>query len=313
MSGVARVSMPADWTASLPRRHRVTEAAAWALAACVVGGLFAGVVLAAQWLDARAGAAGVAPFATPIDLPPLAPAPAATAASDPAPDQPPVGPADPPDQMPPPDARPRAPAVTDAAVAPAAPPLAPRLASVAELPPDRLAPPPPVPDRVVAPPEVPAIRPMRRPAAPPDVEPVAQPVARPAAEPARTPNPTAARPAAPTRPAPQAATDGRVEEAASSGQVRDLKASWGAAIRKRIERRKSYPASAQGASGTVGLLLTVTRGGALQGVSVARSSGTAALDAAAVRAVTAAGRFPAAPAALVEPHYSLALSVTFSR
>jgi protein TonB len=56
--------------------------------------------------------------------------------------------------------------------------------------------------------------------------------------------------------------------------------------------------AADGASGTVTVRLTVTRSGALADLSIAASSGNAALDEAALKAVRAAGRFPAAPEGL---------------
>lgn len=73
------------------------------------------------------------------------------------------------------------------------------------------------------------------------------------------------------------------------------KAEWGAAIRARIERRKAYPAAANGAKGKVVLRLRVAADGRLVQVGIAKSSGSTALDNAAVSAVKSAGRFPKAP------------------
>ncbi|MCU0815176.1 MAG: TonB family protein [Cypionkella sp.] len=99
----------------------------------------------------------------------------------------------------------------------------------------------------------------------------------------------------------------------SKAAIIDLRAEWGAKIRARIESRKRYPAGAGRATGTVTLRLTISRAGALTGVSVAGPSGHAALDEAALRAVRAAGKFPAAPAGLAEASYSFTLPMTFSR
>ena len=85
-------------------------------------------------------------------------------------------------------------------------------------------------------------------------------------------------------------------------------AEWGAAIRARIERRKSYPVEAKGKAGKVTLRLVVGPDGRLSSVAVAKSSGSAALDAAALRAVKVAGRFPRAPAGLGTGSFSLPIT-----
>jgi protein TonB len=83
---------------------------------------------------------------------------------------------------------------------------------------------------------------------------------------------------------------------------------WQSVIRSRIERRKRAPRGA--GEGTVTLLITVANSGALQGVSVSRSSGISALDNAAVAAVRSA-RFPAAPAELRDPVFRFQLPMRF--
>ncbi len=111
-----------------------------------------------------------------------------------------------------------------------------------------------------------------------------------------------------------AGTGGNAEAATlSQSKVSDLKASWGAKIRARIERRKEYPAKADGASGKVALALVIGRDGRLISVKVARSSGHAVLDQAALKAVERAGRFPAAPKGLTEGSYAFALSIGFKK
>jgi protein TonB len=59
--------------------------------------------------------------------------------------------------------------------------------------------------------------------------------------------------------------------------------------------------------------LVVGRDGRLQGVSLAASSGSAALDRAAIEAVRRAGRFPPAPAGLDRAAYTFAVPMTFRR
>lgn len=99
----------------------------------------------------------------------------------------------------------------------------------------------------------------------------------------------------------------------SAGQIQNLTAQWGAKLRRKVERRKRYPSAARRASGTVLVRLTVGRDGSLRGVALARSSGNAALDQAAVRAVQSAGRFPPAPKGLSKPSYSFTLPMQFNR
>jgi protein TonB len=111
-----------------------------------------------------------------------------------------------------------------------------------------------------------------------------------------------------------AGDDGQAEAPSlSQGRIDDLAANWGAKIRARIEKRKRYPLAADGASGTVTVRLTITRSGALADLSIAASSGNAALDEAAIKAVRAAGRFPAAPEGLPEDSTTFTLPMRFAR
>ena len=126
-----------------------------------------------------------------------------------------------------------------------------------------------------------------------------------------------------SRPAQKAAGKGKAQAAGTTGQAaaatadgaktQALAAQWGAAIRARIERRKTYPASAGRAAGTVTLRLQVGADGRLAGVAVVTSSGNAALDAAAIRAVKSAGRLPKAPAGLGTSPASFTLPLRFER
>ncbi len=154
-------------------------------------------------------------------------------------------------------------------------------------------------------------------------------------QPSQPPDPAAARPPPPPAPEPAArrvdkprpaAPDSAAQRAAGSGggasagaarqgtatlskaRRDDLMASWGSAIRARIERRKRAPRG--GGSGTVMLRLAVSSNGELAGVSVIRSSGQPALDESALRAVTSA-RFPKAPSGLPRGAHAFTLPVTF--
>ena len=229
-----------------------------------------------------------------------------------------------PDLPPPP--RTRAASDVVPVITPAAPPTAT---------PHRAEPAPSFPVALPAPPPVPA--PQRQDAPPSQATAVPAPEAVALSSPAK-PKARHAQPAAPTKPAASAKPAGTMKPSAplpaqkaagagggalagkggsgaaaslSAGRSDDLRAAWVATIRTRIERHKAHPPAARGASGTVGLRLTISRSGQLAGVKVAKSSGHAALDAAALRAVTAAGAFPPAPQGLADPQYVFALSMKF--
>jgi periplasmic protein TonB len=147
------------------------------------------------------------------------------------------------------------------------------------------------------PPPLPTLRPKARPvlrvADTPPADPPAQ--SAPVTQPKPAGSGTAAQVATGSGGGTQAGDAGQASAAGVSGAaVADLKAEWGAGIRARIERKKRYPAGTT-ATGAVKLRLTVGADGQLQGLSVLQSSGDAALDAAAVKAVKAAGRFARAP------------------
>ena len=233
-----------------------------------------------------------------------------------------------PSMMPPPDrAGHRTPQVrqqTDATVMP------PPLASVLALP-ELTSPPPdtvPLADSSSSPaPPARAVDAIAEPVDAPQTPPATRPKARPD-RPAPSAKQAAARasdvaPPAPAQAAEQAAGSGQAEQA---GQARadhtaartttrqtDLIAQWGASIRNRVERRKTYPAAAGRAQGRVLLTLTVHQNGQLLDVSLRASSGNTALDGAAIRAVKAAGRFPVAPSGLTAQQYSFSLPVSFAR
>lgn len=133
--------------------------------------------------------------------------------------------------------------------------------------------------------------------------------------------PEAAAPSAPAQPSQTAAAVGAPEPAAAGsgsggepalGVLRALEAEWGAAILSRIARQQRYPAGDHG-SGTARVTLTVSRDGRLRDLRLAASSGSAALDRAALEAVRRAGRFPAAPRELDDGVYVFAVPMTFRR
>lgn len=217
-----------------------------------------------------------------------------------------------------------APALRPLGMAPPPAEVAPDVAALSAAPPD--------PRVAVLLPELAAPQPS--PAGVPVARPAADPVAQTAPPPPETPDHADARPvapeAAPALPEPAAkppaaapkakqkpaspAGDGGAAETtrAKSAGAADARDGWLSAIRARVERRKAYPVAAGGAEGRVTLQLTVDRAGRLKSVGVARSSGNPMLDAAALRAVKSAGRFPRAPGAVTEAAVTFRLPLRFS-
>jgi protein TonB len=268
--------------------------------------------LVAEW--DRPPEVAPAPASAPVNVPDPSPAGAAA----------PVAPATaPPPLVPETPVRPPVPAES-----PALPDVAPPASISLPAPAPRVPEPPPAPDAAPdAPPAppVPGLRPKPRPD--PRPEPAAKPAPKPAkpakpAQPAAT-APDPAKPPKPAKPAKVAAAaakpgaaatgtgTGNAAKAAPSDKA--LVKTWGAAIRARVEARKAYPPAAKGATGTTTLSLTVSTAGRLLSVSVAKSSGNRALDAAAIKAAKSAGRFPAAPKGIGSGTHRFTLPLTFTR
>uniref|UniRef100_UPI003568F4A3 TonB family protein n=1 Tax=Rhodosalinus sp. TaxID=2047741 RepID=UPI003568F4A3 len=106
-----------------------------------------------------------------------------------------------------------------------------------------------------------------------------------------------------------AAGTGQGSEALGAGARQQLMAAWGGRIVSHLERAKRYPRGAR-ADGVVRLRLTVSHTGELAGVTVARSSGTARLDRAAVEAARRA-RLPEAPEKMPAGTYPFTLAMRF--
>ena len=156
-------------------------------------------------------------------------------------------------------------------------------------------------------------------------EPVAKPEPQPRPRPKREPEPQQARKAQQAsagRAGQRAAGSGGGAQAgqasnsaaatAQAGQQARLQTVWGAKIRARIERRKRYPSGASGSGRTV-VRLTVSRTGQLLNYRIAKSSGSAAFDQAALTAVARAGKFPAAPKKLGLSQLTFNLPMNFSK
>jgi protein TonB len=164
------------------------------------------------------------------------------------------------------------------------------------------------------------VKPVLRPKIPPRAVVKPQPVRK------STPAP-APKKSVPVKPkASQASAASQTQKAAGSGgttsagnsnssaaTARQTKAAatalsrWYSSIRAQVERRKR---GGKG-SGTVGLRVTVGRTGALQSVSVGKSSGNSSLDGLALNAVKSAGRFARAPKSATNASYHIAFSMVF--
>lgn len=166
------------------------------------------------------------------------------------------------------------------------------------------APPPPPPAPKPKPEPAPEPKPRPRPAPKP------QPEAPQARKAAQTSAGRAEQKAAGAGGGAQAGQAGGAQAAtADAGRQAKLQNVWGAKIRARVARRTPRGKG----SGTVLVHLTVARSGQLLGSRIARSSGNAALDQAAMTAVRRAGRFPAAPKKLTLSQMSFTLPIRFSR
>ena len=173
-------------------------------------------------------------------------------------------------------------------------------------------PPVPMPEPVAQKPAAPAPTAVKPKAAAPVAEapPETKPVTRTAkAEVPAKPVQKAAEPAAAPAPQPVAQSAAKSDPAASAGEAKALKADWGSKVRARINRKVALPADS--APGTVKVRLEIAASGALLAVGIAQSSGQAALDAAALKAVKSAAPFARAPKGLSEPSYSFSLPITF--
>ena len=177
-------------------------------------------------------------------------------------------------------------------------------------------PPPPVPDPMPEPvaqkPAAPAPKAIKPKASAPVAE--APPETKPETKTAKAEVPAkpvqkAAEPAAAPAPQPAAQSAAKSDPAASAGEAKALKADWGSKVRARINRKVALPADS--APGTVKVRLEIAASGALLAVGIAQSSGQAALDAAALKAVKSAAPFARAPKGLSEPSYSFSLPITF--
>lgn len=137
---------------------------------------------------------------------------------------------------------------------------------------------------------------------------------RPTPRPEKTPAPAVSRQVAAG--AGDGGTRGSVPQATgskpSSAARKAAASAWAAAIERSIARHRAYPRGARD-EGRVRVAMVILANGRLADVSVARSSGSAALDKAAVAAVRRAAPFPAAPEVLTDEWYNVGQWIAFER
>jgi protein TonB len=282
------------------------EFALWASAAVIIVSAHAGSVWALNRMQPQEQAAAeAAPVAVMIDLAPEVVAPNAT-----------------PDEMvdllesietaaletPPEEVKPTE-----------TPPLEPVPVEAEQQPPVEPAPVEPVVEEVI-PETIPDLLPevAMAPVARPDVvEPLPEPKPKPKPKPVRKAPPKVERKAPPpsvsrqvtAKPAPKAAAPRPVEGGASNGVS---PARWQSRVNAHLNRHKRFPGGERG-EGTVSVRFTIDSLGRVLGASVSRSSGSAALDQAALDMVRRASPVPAPPPAIAKSHMSLNVPVRFSR
>jgi len=79
-----------------------------------------------------------------------------------------------------------------------------------------------------------------------------------------------------------------------------------------LERYKRYPLQARGEQGEATLALTIDRQGRLLSSRIARSAGSAVLDAAALAMLLRAQPFPAPPAGIMDEQLSITVPIRYS-
>jgi protein TonB len=282
------------------------ERTLWTVAALVVAGLHVG--LAAGYLLLRAAPLGraEAPAFDVVFTPAVVSEPAAPAQEAPAAE--PTPPVEPPQDEP----LKQEPVAREAVAEPAPQPqpdpepqvtaqpepVPEVIASPEPMPQVALAPEPPRADDVVLPPPAPpkpieAKPPEPKPAPPPErVErkPVEKKEAREKAE--KKPAPPKPAAAAPSRPSRVASAPNPGEDSVGS---REGQASWNAEVVAHIRRHVAYPSDGNGASGTAMVSVVIDRNGRLLSRRLSRSSGSPALDRAALSIIDRAAPFPRFP------------------
>ncbi|MGJ5069490.1 TonB family protein [Bradyrhizobium oligotrophicum] len=289
------------------------ERTLWTIAALVVAALHVGLAVGYLLLRPAPQGRAQAPAFDVVFTPAVVSEPAPTAQDAPA--------SEPPPAEPPKEEQVKDEPVAREAVAEPVPPAPsepePQVVAQPDLEPDvipspepapqvALAPEPPRADDVVLPPPPPP-KPIE--AKPPEPKPVPVPerVERKPVEKKETKK--AERKSASAKPAAApAARPSRVASAPNPGDdsvgAREGQASWNAEVVAQIRRAAAYPSDGNGASGTVMLNVVIDRNGRLLSRRLAGSSGSPALDRAALGIIERAAPFPRFPPAMAQAQVS---------
>ncbi|WP_315750377.1 MULTISPECIES: TonB family protein [unclassified Bradyrhizobium] len=281
------------------------ERTLWTIAALVVGGLHVGLAVGYLLLRPAPQGRAQAPAFDVVFTPAVVSEPAPTAQDAPASEPPPV---EPPKDEPVKDDPVAREAVAEPVPAPSEPEPVPDVVPSPEPAPQvALAPEPPRADDVVLPPPPPP-KPIE--AKPPEPKPVPVPerVERKPVEKKETKERAERKPASPKPAAAPAARPSRVASAPNPGEdsvgAREGQASWNAEVVAQIRRAAAYPSDGNGASGTVMLNVVIDRNGRLLSRRLAGSSGSPALDRAAMGIIERAAPFPRFPPAMAQAQVS---------
>lgn len=104
----------------------------------------------------------------------------------------------------------------------------------------------------------------------------------------------------------------RAAASKNGGRSTSAEKIWGAGVSARIESNKRYPARAKGQIGRVRVRLTLAANGRLLRSSVIRSSGSRALDRAALSAVRRSKTYPKAPQGFRADSHTFNLTIRFT-
>ncbi|MGJ4971647.1 MULTISPECIES: TonB family protein [unclassified Bradyrhizobium] len=281
------------------------ERTLWTIAALVVGGLHVGLAVGYLLLRPAPQGRAQAPAFDVVFTPAVVSEPAPTAQDAPASEPPPV---EPPKDEPVKDDLVAREAVAEPVPAPSEPEPVPDVVPSPEPAPQvALAPEPPRADDVVLPPPPPP-KPIEAKLPEPKPVPVPERVERKPVEKKETKERAERKPAPPKPAAAPAARPSRVASAPNPGEdsvgAREGQASWNAEVVAQIRRAAAYPSDGNGASGTVMLNVVIDRNGRLLSRRLAGSSGSPALDRAAMGIIERAAPFPRFPPAMAQAQVS---------
>ena len=140
---------------------------------------------------------------------------------------------------------------------------------------------------------------------------VPQPATPPAAASPASPSPASPSPASPS-PSPPAAPSPASPSPAPPAAPSPAIASWQKSLVAHLARFQRYPAQARGAQGVVTVAFRIDRQGNVVSTRIAKSSGSAVLDADALAMIKRAAPFPPPPAGIADDDLSLVVPIRYA-